>query len=81
MVTPTRKPPAWAIVLFVVGGAALIVSSSYRWATSTAAELNEWSSGRVLVLPEWGWIALGYVCGVLALGVAVWAARRRRRWQ
>ncbi|PSL37325.1 hypothetical protein CLV49_0932 [Labedella gwakjiensis] len=78
MATPSRRSRLWAIVFFVALGVAFIAYSSYRWATSDAADLESWSTGRGISLPGWGWIVLGYVCGLALLVFVAWATRWRR---
>ena len=80
MVKPTRKPKMWAILFFYVFGVPFIAYGPYRWATNTPAELQEWSTGRGIALPGWGWITLSFVVGLTMLAFASWALRWRRRW-
>jgi len=81
MPKPTRKPAGWAVIAFYVAGVAFIAYSSYRWATSGPDDFTEWSSGRSVALPGWGWIALGYGLGLAMLAFATYAERWRRRWR
>jgi len=80
MPKPTRKPALWAVIAFYVAGVLSIAYSSYRWATSGPNDFVEWSSGRGIALPGWGWIALGYVVGLALRALAAYAGRWRRRW-
>jgi hypothetical protein len=81
MPKPTRKPALWAVIAFYVAGVLSIVYSSYRWAMSGPDDFVQWSSGRGIPLPGWGWIALGYVVGLAMLAFATYAERWRRRWE
>lgn len=77
---PTRKPAKWAVIAFAVLGITLLVYAAVIFVTQTPAELGETSSGRVLSLPQWGWALLSILLGVMALVVAIWAGRWRKRW-
>jgi len=81
MPKPTRKPALWAVIAFYVAGVLSIAYSSYRWAMSGPDDFVEWSSGRGIPLPGWGWIVLGYVVGLATLAFATYAERWRRRWE
>ena len=81
MPKPTRKPAGWAVIAFYAAGVAFIAYSSYRWATSGPDGVAEWSSGRIIALPGWGWIALGYGLGLAMLAFATRAECWRRRWK